>query len=191
MSLQKSESGSRKFRRSGSRVSQAVSATMRWPSAVAADAFEKERDQGSVILFRQAWKDLGELASVLLAHVGRDHHAGDHNLRVWIPRADAVDDCLQVPFGFRNVEAAKSVVAAELQDKDIDRTPKDPVDPSRPGRAGFTAQSGVDDVSMPAGFARFLFNQRRVGIVGINAVSGCETVSEEDNGQRRAGVVLV
>src|SRR5579872_2863806 len=91
----------------------------------AADAFEEEGNEGDVVFFRQFGKQVAELFGIGVAHIRWDLHAGkdDFGGRIFIP--DRVDNGLKIIAGAARGDPAEPVVAAEFQDKDVNRLTQD------------------------------------------------------------------
>lgn len=150
---------------------------------LAADALQKERDEGRVIAFGDAGENGGESGSVVLAHVGRHHHAGNEDARVGVFGADFVNDGLKVGFGDFDVETAQAVIAAEGHDEDGNRLAQQPVEAVQAVGRGVTADSGVHDgpLLVEAGVDEGFFKDGGEGILVVKAEAGGKAVAEDDN----------
>ena len=113
---------------------------------VAAYAVEEERNEGSVVLFRELGEDIVKGGGVGVAHARGHAHAGEEDLAGGITVTDGVDDRLEVGLRGFDRNAAKAVVAAEFEDEDVDGLAQGPAEAALPARGCFAADAGVDDL---------------------------------------------
>ena len=150
----------------------------------AADVFEEERDEGSVVFFCDGGEDGEEIAGVVGAHGGGHHHAGDEELGVGVFGADAVEDGVEVFAGDGGFDTAEAVVGAEGEEEDIDALAENPVDAAEAAGGSFAAEAGVDDAVGEVGGGEFFLEKGGVGFGErfVEAVAGGEAVAEADDG---------
>ena len=120
-----------------------------------------------------------EVAGVGLAHVGRNLHAGQHDLGAGAAAAHRVDDALQVVAGGGEGQAAQAVVATQLQHEYIHGLLQNPAHAAAAAGSGFAAQAGVNDFVAQFERVDFVANKRGEGLFGLDAVAGREAVAEE------------
>src|SRR5581483_1136790 len=104
---------------------------------MAAHALKQEGNEREMIFFRQLGKEGAEGPGVIRAEIGRNLHSGENDAGGGIFAAHPVDDGLQICPRVGGGNAAQTVVAAELEDKKIDRLAQDPVDAAPSAGGGF------------------------------------------------------
>jgi len=150
----------------------------------AADAFEQERHERGVILFREFRVKRSELTRVVLTHARGNHHAREHDLDIRIFRANSIDDALEIGARHRGLDTAEAIVATEGEHKDVDRLPKNPVDAAKSACGCFAAESSVDHAIRQMGGLDLLLDARGVCFCRriLQAVTRRQAVAEKDDG---------
>src|SRR5207237_7146328 len=77
-------------------------------------ALQQERHERDFILRRELAKSIMKLLRVLGPEIWRRFHTNQHNTRIGLLRARLVDELLQVALHCSRVEAAQTVVCAQL-----------------------------------------------------------------------------
>ena len=150
--------------------------------ALAADAFEQERNQRGVILSRQLGIDALKAGRVIRAQVGRNLHAGDDNFDRRIFRLRFVDDRLEVGFQRFDRLPAQTVVSSQGDHEHVDGALKQPVGPPERAGARVPTQAGVLDFEGQTGRANLLGDQRRKSLSWLHAQSRGQAVAKESHG---------
>lgn len=145
------------------------------------DALEEEGDEGGVVRFGQLHEHPAKPFGVVGAQIGRRLHPGDDDRGVRVGGAGAVDDRLEVGARALEVVAAEGVVGAEGEDEDRDGLTEEPVDAAESAGRRLAAHAGVDHAERVPGLVDLPLDQRRVGLLGGEAVAGGERVAEEED----------
>ena len=107
------------------------------------DSFEKEGEQGDVVLLREQGVGLVELADVVGAVIGGERDSGEDDFGS--AGLEGGDDLVEVGAGVFDTEAAEAVVAAELHDDNGGLHGDDGGDAFYSVFGGVSADACVDD----------------------------------------------
>ena len=140
------------------------------------DSFEKEGEQGDVVLLREQGVGLVELADVVGAVVGREGDAGEDDFGS--AGLEGGDDLVEVSAGVFDTEAAEAVVAAKLDDDDGRLHGDDGGDPFHAVFGGVSADAGVNDAVVVAEAVQILLEELGVALAGLGSVACREAVAE-------------
>lgn len=159
---------------------------------VTSHAFEKEGDQygpGGGCHFRE---NGFEPRPILRPKVGGGPHSSQHQKRIGLPLADGIEYRLQVLAGLFRIDRSQHVVGPQGEQEDVRRAAHNPIHPPPPSGRGFTAQASVDNRPPGTEGLRLRFQESRIGLPAVEAVSCGQAVAEADEGEwSRRGLCLV
>jgi len=158
-----------------------VDAVRQHELAFAADPLQQEGDEDRPVALCQAREDGAERLDVARPQVGGQLHARHHQNGVRVAALDPVQYLLQGLLRVRQRHPPQAVVAPQLQDEHVHLPAQDPVDAAQTRCRGLAAQTGVDDLKVPAQRIDAGLNDRWIGLFLADAVSGGEAVAEEED----------
>ena len=147
-------------------------------SIYAVDVLEEEGQERDVVLPGEQGVGLLELLDVVGTVVGGEADAGEGE-----PDAagfEAGEDGVEVGARVVDAEAAKAVVAAELDDDESGVEGDDVVDAVEAVLGGVAADAFVDDAIVLALLVEVFLEEVGVALAGVSAVAGGEAVPEAD-----------
>src|SRR6476660_7576151 len=150
--------------------------------AMAADAFEQERNERRVVLSRELGEDALESGSVISAEIWGYLHSGEHDLYLRILCLRLVDDLLEICFHRFQFEPAQAIVRAQLDHENVDGPLEQPINPPQAARTGVAAQARVLNFERQTGCANFFRDQCWERLCWLNAKPCRQAVAEKHNG---------
>lgn len=155
----------------------------------ATNSFDEEGDERGLGFFGDVGEERFKSGGEFWAHVVGHLHPGDEDFDVGVFGAGFADDSQEVLFGLFGRNAAEAVVAAEGDDKNVGSFGQGPVDPTKAAGGGIAAHSGVGDGVGEFCLGDLFLKERGVGFLGIESVSGRDTVAEDDDAFHRIGCI--
>src|SRR5438876_8085990 len=142
---------------------------------------EQERQQRQLLLSRDLCIHSAESPSVRNSIIRRRFHLNQNYLRLRLLLPHRRNQTLEVQARSIGRQTAQRIVCSSLDDDQIRRRAKNPVDSSQRTSCRLSRQAGVYHLDRNAILACFLLDQRRKCLLRIEAVTRSQTRSEEKN----------
>ena len=113
---------------------------------------------------------------VVGAVVGGQLHPGQHDRHAC--RLQALNDLFQIRARVLQVQPAKTIVPAKLQNHDAGLAAEDPGDSTQPARGRLSADPRVDHAIAIAGLIKPLLELKRVGLLGRDSQARREAIAK-------------
>ena len=107
---------------------------------------------------------------------------------MWISRFHFIDDLLKIVLDLIDRHSSKGIVDPELQNEDIDLAFQVSRKPLQAAFRSAAGRTGVSDLKIQAGLVQFLCKQHRVGFIRRESETLGETVAQDEDRFRWAGV---
>jgi hypothetical protein len=144
---------------------------------------EEKRIEGHPVGLGEAREDGIEGLGVVAPQIARRQHACEqHGDALGL---EAVQDGVQVPVGLGRVDAAQSVVGAQLDDRQVRAVRERPIEPRQAGGRGIAGIAAIQDLDPVAFALERPLQLDGEGLVRGQAVAVCQAVAERQDAQRR------
>ena len=145
----------------------------------AEDAFEEKWEQGDIVFLCKQCVGVVELLDVVGAVVGRKRDSGEDHLGS--AGFESGDDLVEVGAGVFDAEAAKAIVAAELDDNDGGFLGEDGVEAFDAVLGCVAADALIDDAVVVTLCIEVGLEEVGVAFAEVGTVAGGEAVAETDD----------
>ncbi len=144
---------------------------------------EEKRVERHAIFLCQLRIDRVELGGIVLAHVGRGHHAGKNDRNAALLQAR--QHLIEVLFGNVGFDTAQRVIRSQFKDDQIGAIGDGPIDARKPARGRVARHARILDRNLDTLVVECLFKLLRKGGIGRQQIARHEAVAETDNSHLR------